>query len=1780
MKRATLQNGIKRFTATVLCAACLMGVCSQSISAATTQKPDEANEIQLRYPKNQDGNENGAFILLDNGIDVELDIGEFGLPKTGSALSVLDSESKNPFDPQNYSLGSGTTKTVNGKTITTVPITVTGTGAADRGHVMLELTGNVSTITPPDSGYRGNVVVRSSGTSTGAEGGGTARLRDTPSAIAGPSTIVLTCTQGQDINTPSPTFEVAAGTTPTGIFAGYTWAATQPTHENTNLDYTKPTLSGRRVVVSLSQGGQNAMELEFPQVGAYGRIKTSDGTAWMGLDGTVYTDEKDAPPAGNNYFREGETYTFTFDKPRSNLLQLEVATKEWVANDVAGDVQSDLQKDNTSQERRYIKLMGRDTLTGVIAENAMTLVTKDERYNATFGIRWEWVPTPVDQLENLPADFDEDEYLEKAKEAIDLPDQTNATTLGQITPAVNHEYEDDITGTLYAILLYGNKPLTKPAGGYADKPDSDWKEIEPPSMQSSSTPKVIGAAFPLIIRGKGIPGKVTPVSQMLGQAETKFPEGTVMPALLQMDVFKGDTPGYNTPPVGPWAYTFNLNMGMKRARALYAVVTLKTTEGKDVVQLYKGEELQNLTGGAGGIQTLRVENPRGNAEHTEAGDVDLTVQAAAEGKVTMTIEFYIDVNGEERPDPNATRVVELEISDTSPSQDSTLASLLLQSKEDGKTRTYDYGFKPEIKTYLGPIELPYAFEEYTITPTVSAMVIAKKPLRVRVFDTDGNQITELATLQALLPEVTKVITDTKDLNGETVKPYCELLSGNALKLKLGEDKIREVYEITFDVEAQDPRFTSTYRLRVQRQPPSPEDRLASLGIFAEADTSGKTSYLKDFNPDDEGPYIIQVPYGAERLRIAASPMFERAQVTFSPELSRITSLGKVEYLELLKGPLANKDNWVQVPGAAQGTTLPCLYVYVTPESKINDTATPLEKRSRRYQVFIERLPPSEESRLSALTVVDAGDGSANPRSLPYTPALNPNQYNSEYRMIGQQAVPYNTKSVKFKVTPKDETVSGIYIYIRQSDAAQGTAFRGTLALAGLMDPLSGSIRLAPSDAAGTPTPEPTATPTPEPAVTPAPTPEPVATPEPTAQPTAEPTAQPTAGPTAEPTAQPTAGPTAEPTAEPTAQPTSAPITAGGWTRVAEITNPQNFSRAVEIKPRNDDPANPFQYNEVLILVLSEKCAGVSPESFLSDKVDSQYEDCYSIYRFEIERNPPSTDADMLGLVTKGQDGKDIKLYSFHKDETFYSFTVPYATEKVTFNPKLSEENAKVELRSSASLLHQTGLFSDKLTPGIDSKSYALGAPGSPVTFTFTVKAQAYEVWPEAQYTKTYTVTIDREPPSTDARLKRLEVAGITEDGLSPVFKASQLSYTATVETGTREVTITPTANEPHATIKVNGEFVASGTACEPIELVEVHTIIPIEVTAQDGVTKQTYTIDFYNPNLVELTDNADLASLRVERGLMTPEFEAAVTSYEVAVKEDTWSVDIIPKPADPLATFKVLEGSREMGDYNGNYALALKDGANTVTVRVTSPDGTRTKDYTVTIYRNQEDKLKNLTPLTAEDLGEEIFKDESVNPIIISVVEYPRIHSDVFQALKDATVDDPDKTIVLQGNDFSLTFRGADLDTIIPAREIYDFSMSFTSPDADKINALIGGREGNDDIDGEVVMVYFDYHGDLPGTATLHLTLGGKYASQPLFWHYYNRERDRIDYYGTVRSNSQGTFAVRIDHFSTYLVSRKHMIAGAEDRSGSISLSVTGVGVNGKVNPQTGIRNGAPGEDP
>jgi gliding motility-associated-like protein len=106
-------------------------------------------------------------------------------------------------------------------------------------------------------------------------------------------------------------------------------------------------------------------------------------------------------------------------------------------------------------------------------------------------------------------------------------------------------------------------------------------------------------------------------------------------------------------------------------------------------------------------------------------------------------------------------------------------------------------------------------------------------------------------------------------------------------------------------------------------------------------------------------------------------------------------------------------------------------------------------------------------------------------------------------------------------------------------------------------------------------------------------------------------------------------------------------------------------------------------------------------------------------------------------------------------------------------------------------------------------------------------------------TKTYTLTITRSAPSTNASLSAFRVSRGT---LAPVFNANTSSYTSGVVNGVTSMTATPTAADPTATISINGAPVASGTASGSQALAVGSNTITTVVTAQDGVTVKTYTL--------------------------------------------------------------------------------------------------------------------------------------------------------------------------------------------------------------------------------------------------------------------------------------------------------------------------------------------------
>ena len=167
--------------------------------------------------------------------------------------------------------------------------------------------------------------------------------------------------------------------------------------------------------------------------------------------------------------------------------------------------------------------------------------------------------------------------------------------------------------------------------------------------------------------------------------------------------------------------------------------------------------------------------------------------------------------------------------------------------------------------------------------------------------------------------------------------------------------------------------------------------------------------------------------------------------------------------------------------------------------------------------------------------------------------------------------------------------------------------------------------------------------------------------------------------------------------------------------------------------------------------------------------------------------------------------------AFDPDTYTYTATVPYATTTVTVTAIPNDLDAAVTING------QTATTLD-------------------MPFTGDTMDIAVTVTAEDNTTKlTYTITVNRGDPSTDATLSDLTINPGT---LNPVFDPATLDYTVSVENGISTITITATANNSGATITINGQ---TATTLD-VPLVEGENTITVIVTAEDNTTKLTYTI--------------------------------------------------------------------------------------------------------------------------------------------------------------------------------------------------------------------------------------------------------------------------------------------------------------------------------------------------
>ena len=239
-----------------------------------------------------------------------------------------------------------------------------------------------------------------------------------------------------------------------------------------------------------------------------------------------------------------------------------------------------------------------------------------------------------------------------------------------------------------------------------------------------------------------------------------------------------------------------------------------------------------------------------------------------------------------------------------------------------------------------------------------------------------------------------------------------------------------------------------------------------------------------------------------------------------------------------------------------------------------------------------------------------------------------------------------------------------------------------------------------------------------------------------------------------------------------------------------------------------------------------------------------------------------------------------------------------------------------------------------------------------ITVTVTVTAGD-------ESTATYTVTVTRDAVgiSSDSTLDTLTLTSDVDAELitlTPAVSAAETSYVASVDKFVTSATVVAMATDAGADVVITPADADDATDGYQVNLELGENTISAIVASSDGTTITTYTV-----TVTRAYGGATLSELSLSGVMLTPAFSADVTSYAGSVANDVVSTTVTAKA--------VLGATAEPADVliDAGETVDLAAGDNTITVVVTSSDGTARTSYSVSVFRVHE-----ATQLTELSLGE------------------------------------------------------------------------------------------------------------------------------------------------------------------------------------------------------------------
>ena len=221
-------------------------------------------------------------------------------------------------------------------------------------------------------------------------------------------------------------------------------------------------------------------------------------------------------------------------------------------------------------------------------------------------------------------------------------------------------------------------------------------------------------------------------------------------------------------------------------------------------------------------------------------------------------------------------------------------------------------------------------------------------------------------------------------------------------------------------------------------------------------------------------------------------------------------------------------------------------------------------------------------------------------------------------------------------------------------------------------------------------------------------------------------------------------------------------------------------------------------------------------------------------------------------------------------------------------------------------------------------------------------------------TKTATRSTSSSTTSTKSSNAHLSKLQINQEGLTPNFNKNKTSYAVTVGENVNDLKVTAVAEDSKSKVAISGNT----------GLKNGDNKVYITVTAQDG-TKKVYTITVTKTGDANKS-NSYLQNLIVENATLSPEFSKEIFEYDCGT---------VGKSVETLKILAFGENENVKIDITGNDKLS--EGDNKIIVKVTSEDGTTTKEYVITVKKDsnivEENNIEEINALQDTDNDDNFF---------------------------------------------------------------------------------------------------------------------------------------------------------------------------------------------------------------